>query len=103
MPIMKAPKDPRCNRPGMRGDPWRLVSKWNLIEDYSDVGFAGFIDNEARKEAFEYLHMFQEYYHHGSLQESSLIKEHKIEYWINQVDRCEPDLVIPKLKYWTKR
>ena len=87
----------------MGGDPWRRVSKWNLIEDYPDVGFAAFMDNEDREKAFKYLHMFQEYYHHGSLQNYSAIKEHKVEYWINQVDRCELDLVNPKLKYWTKK
>ena len=69
MPLMRAPKDPRANRPGMGGDSWRLVSQWNLIEDYPDVGFAAFIDNESREKTFEYLHMFQEYYHHGSLQD----------------------------------
>ena len=46
---MKVPKDPRANRPGMGGDPWRLVSKWNLIEDYPDVGFAAFVDNDNRE------------------------------------------------------
>ena len=79
---MKEPKDPRVNRPGMEGDPWRLVRKWNLIEDYPDMGFVAFIDNEAREEVFEYLHMFQEYCHQGSMQDCSAIKEHKIEYWI---------------------
>ena len=78
------------------------MSKWNLIEDYPDVSFAAFTNNESREKTFEYLHMFQEYYHHGSLQDYSLIKEHKIDYWTNQVDRCELDLVNPKLKYWTK-
>ena len=53
---MKAPRDSRVNRLGIRGDPWRLVSQWNLIEDYPDVGFVGFINNEVREEAFEYLH-----------------------------------------------
>ena len=52
------------------------------------MGFAGIFDNEARKEAFAYLRMFQEYYHHGSVQNYLLIEEHKIEYWINQEDRC---------------
>ena len=62
MPLMRAPKDPWASRPGMGGDPWRLVTKWNLIEDYPDVGFAAFVDNENREKAFEYLHMFHEYY-----------------------------------------
>ena len=93
MPLMKIPKDPRATRPGMGGDPWRLVSKWNLIEDYPDVGFAAFMDDKAREDTFGYLHMFQEYYHRGDLQDYSSIKEHKVEYWINQVDRCELDLV----------
>ena len=51
MPLMRAPKDPRANRPGMGGDPWRLVCKWNLIEEYPDVGFAAFINNEDREKA----------------------------------------------------
>ena len=61
MPLMRAPKD-RASRPGMGGDPWRLVSKWNLIEDYPDVGFAAFVSNEDREKAFqvEYLQLFQE-------------------------------------------
>ena len=84
MSLMTAPKDHRANRPGMGGDPWRLVSKWNLIEDYPDVSFAAFISDENRNKTFEYLHMFQEYYHHGSLQDYSDIKEHKVKYWINQ-------------------
>ena len=87
----------------MGGDPWRLVSKWNLIEDYPDVSFAAFTSNENREKTFENLHMFQEYYHRGGLQDYSAIKEHKVKYWINQVDRCELDLVNPKLKYWTKK
>ena len=59
-----------------------LVSKGNLIEDYPDVSFAAFMDNESREKTFEYLHMFQEYYHRGSLQDYSAIKEHKVEYSI---------------------
>ena len=47
--------------------------------------------------------MFQEYYHRGSQQDYSAIKEHKVEYWIDQLDRCELDLVNPKLKCWTKK
>ena len=47
----------------------------------------------------ECLQMFQKYYHRGTLQDYSAIKAHKVEYWINQVDRCELDLVNPKLKY----
>ena len=66
----------------MGGDPWRLVSKWNLIKDYPDVGFAAFMNNEDREKAFKYLQLFQEYYHCGSLQDYSAIKEHKVEYWI---------------------
>ena len=57
---MNAPKDPRANRPGMGGDPSRLASKWNLIEDYPDLSFVAFLDNENREKAFEYLHMFQQ-------------------------------------------
>ena len=49
MPLMRVPKDSRASRPGMGGDPWRLVSKWNLIEDYPDVSFADFLDNESRE------------------------------------------------------
>ena len=78
MPLMKAPKDPRATRPGMGGDPWRLVSKWNLIEDYPNVGFAAFTDDKAREDTFGYLRMFQEYYHRGNLQDYSSIKEHKV-------------------------
>ena len=77
----------------MGGDPWRLVSKWNLIEDYPDVSCAAFTSDENRNETFEYLHMFQEYYHCGSFQDYLDIEEHKIEYWINQVDRCETDTI----------
>ena len=94
MPLMRVPEDHRASRPGIGGDPWRLVSKWNLIEDYPDVSFAPFTSK-----TFEYLHMSQEYYHHRSLQDYLAIKEHKVEYWINQVDRCELDLVNPKMKY----
>ena len=60
MPLMRTPKDPRANRPGMGGDSWRLVSQWNLIEDYPDLSFVAFLDNENREKAFEYLHMFQQ-------------------------------------------
>ena len=66
MPLMRVPKDSRASIPSMGGDPWRLVSKWNLIEDYPDVSFAAFMDNKSREKTFEYLHMFQEYYHCGS-------------------------------------
>ena len=46
MLLMRVPKDPRASRPGLGGDPWRLVSKWNLIEDYPDVSFAAFTSDE---------------------------------------------------------
>ena len=65
----------------------------------SDFDFAFFMNNEDREKAFIYLHTFQEHYHRGTLQDYSAIKAHKVEYWINQVDRCELDLVNPKLKY----
>ena len=29
------------------------------------------------------------------------MKENKFEYWITQVDRCELDLVNPRMIYWT--
>ena len=45
------------------------------------------MNNENRAKAFEYLQMFQEYYHQVTLQDYLAIKEHKVEYWINQVDR----------------
>ena len=50
---MRAPKDHRASRPGMGGDPWRLVSKWNLIEDYPDVSFAAFTSDENKNKTFE--------------------------------------------------
>ena len=45
---------------------------------------------------------FHCYYGHGSSKQATC-KEHKAKYWIDQVDRCELDLVSPRLIYWTSK
>ena len=53
----------------------------------------------------EYLKKFMKFYNRWeepNLVEAQIFKENKVEYWIQQVDRLELDLVCPRLEYWTR-
>ena len=57
---------------------------------------------EDKREIVDYLFDFHCYYGRED-SKAYTSKEHKTEYWIDQVDRCELDLVSPRVVYWTTR
>ena len=75
------------------------IKRWGQIP-YTT---SGDIDNgESKMEIMDFLFEFQSFYGHGSSKKFTS-KENAIQYWIDQVDRCELDLVSPRLVYWTSK
>ena len=57
---------------------------------------------EDKREGMDYLFDFHCFYGQGATKKDTS-KEHKTEYWIDQVDLCELDLVSPRVIYWTSK
>ena len=55
-----------------------------------------------RIEIIDFVFDFQCFYGRGSTK-TVTSKESKAEYWIDQVDRCELDLVSPRVIYWSSK
>ena len=64
-----------------------------------------FRDNYHKLGVKEYLERFLKFYQRWEkplYRQDNPLLENKIEYWIQEVDRCELDLVTPRLIYWSK-
>ena len=75
-----------------RKTPEDYARKWDLLPEYDDEGFRG--GNESKKDIAKYIEDFQAFYGR-SLSSPDPTREHKKEYWVDQVDRCELDMVQP--------
>ena len=75
------------------------IEEWdNLPEFDNGENFKGkLLDNDSVK---NYLWDFHKFYGRCK-KRGDAMKENKFEYWITQVDRCELDLVNPRMIYWT--
>ena len=76
------------------------VRKWEEIPDFMDDQDVD--HGEDKREIVDYLYDFHCFYGCGSTKKDTS-KEHKTEYWIDQVDHCELDLVSPRVIYWTSK
>ena len=83
-----------------RKTPEEYARKWDLLPEYDDEGFRG--GNENKKDIAKYIEDFQAFYGR-SLSSPDPTREHKKEYWVDQVDRCELDMVQPRVIYWTSK
>ena len=83
-----------------RKKPEEYVEKWDALPEYDHEGFRG--DAERKKDITKYIEDFQAFYGR-SLSSPDVTREHKKEYWVDQVDRCELDMVQPHLIYWTSK
>ena len=76
------------------------IKRWKAIPDFMDDQKVH--HGEDKREIANYLFDFHCYYGCGGTK-AYTSKEHKTEHWIDQVDRCELDLVSPRVVYWTTR
>ena len=80
--------------------PEEFAEKWDLLPEYDDEGFRG--GAESKKDIAKYIEDFQTFYGR-SLSSPDTTREHKKERWVDQVDRCELDMVQPCVIYWTSK
>ena len=76
------------------------IKRWKAILEFMDDQEVH--HGEDKREIVDYLFDFHCYYGRGGTK-AYTSKEHKTEYWIDQVDRCELDLVSPRVVYWTTK
>ena len=96
---------PNCLDVPYANQPWQL-HRWKDVPSVREMPMLeGFTDNDVEQKVKKYLAKFLNLYNRWEEPENERApwyKENKVEYWIQEVDRCELDLITPRLIYWSK-
>ena len=76
------------------------VKQWENIPTFMEDQDAD--HGTIKGEIVDFVFDFHCFYGRGSTK-TATSKENKAEYWIDQVDRCELDLVSPRVIYWSSK
>ena len=81
---------------------WMEMAKWDALPPREENITAEFRNEEHKKQTENYLKEFHQFYQRDdeTFKDSDLL-ENKHEYWIQETDRVDLDMVSPRIVYWT--
>ena len=81
---------------------WMEMAKWDALPPREENNTAEFRNENHKLQVEIYLKKFHQFYQRAdeTFKESDLL-ENKYEYWIQETDRVDLDMVSPRVVYWT--